>query len=120
MKIFHLFTKILDFITKYLKVFIFLLVVGLIFAPKDDLPKQDANVARINLYGTILQSDTFLEELEKIEQNPKIQGILLVIDSPGPSFSASSLMSAPLMMTPIEPKSAPRFATIESAQTPAK
>ena len=65
MKIFHLFTKILDFITKYLKVFIFLLVVGLIFAPKDDLPKQDANVARINLYGTILQSDTFLEELEK-------------------------------------------------------
>lgn len=89
MKIFHLFTKILDFITKYFKAFLFLLIVGLIFAPKEDLPKQDANVARINLYGTILQSDTFLEELEKIEQTPNIQGILLVIDSPGGAIAPS-------------------------------
>ncbi|WP_297812752.1 signal peptide peptidase SppA [uncultured Helicobacter sp.] len=89
MKILHFFTKPLDFITKYLKTLIFLLIVVLIFIPKNNVPEQDANVARINLYGAILQSDNFLEELEKLEKNPNIQGILLVIDSPGGAIAPS-------------------------------
>lgn len=89
MKILDFLTKPLDFITKYFKALVFLLAIVLIFMPKDDLPLEDANVARINLYGAILQSDSFLEELKKLEQIPNLKGILLVIDSPGGAIAPS-------------------------------
>ncbi len=83
MRIADFIIKPLDFITKYFKAFVFLLIVLVIFMPKDEQLPQDANVARIDLVGAILQSDTFLEELEKLEKCTTLQGILLVIDSPG-------------------------------------
>ena len=105
MKIFSIFTKPLEFITKNFKAFVFLLVVVLLFAPKGEEVKQDANVARINLYGAILQSDSFLEELEKLEKDSNIKGILLVIDSPGgaiaPSVEISEAIKRVNLKTPI-------------------
>lgn len=105
MKIFSIFTKPLEFITKNFKAFVFLLVVVLLFAPKGEEAKQDANVARINLYGAILQSDSFLEELEKLEKDSNIKGILLVIDSPGgaiaPSVEISEAIKRVNLKTPI-------------------
>lgn len=89
MRIFDWITKPLDFITKYFKALVFLLIVVLIFTPQEESLQQEANVARINLYGAILQSDSFLEELEKLEKNKNIQGILLVIDSPGGAIAPS-------------------------------
>lgn len=105
MKIFSIFTKPLEFITKNFKAFVFLLVVVLLFAPKGEEAKQDANVARINLYGAILQSDSFLEELEKLEKDSNIKGILLVIYSPGgaiaPSVEISEAIKRVNLKTPI-------------------
>lgn len=105
MKIFSIFTKPLEFITKNFKAFVFLLVVVLLFAPKGEEAKQDANVARINLYGAILQSDSFLGELEKLEKDSNIKGILLVIDSPGgaiaPSVEISEAIKRVNLKTPI-------------------
>nr|WP_236033142.1 signal peptide peptidase SppA [Helicobacter turcicus] len=57
--------------------------------PKQEKALGDANVARIDLYGAILQSDTFLQELESLEKNPNLKGILLVIDSPGGAIAPS-------------------------------
>ncbi|MBX7489868.1 signal peptide peptidase SppA [Helicobacter turcicus] len=89
MRFVDFFIKPLEFIGKHLKALIFLLVVTLIFMPKQEKALGDANVARIDLYGAILQSDTFLQELESLEKNPNLKGILLVIDSPGGAIAPS-------------------------------
>lgn len=88
-RFFNFFIKPLEFIGKHFKALIFLLIVVLIFAPKQQSNLEDANVARINLYGAILQSDTFLQELALLEKNPHLKGILLVIDSPGGAIAPS-------------------------------
>ncbi|WDL69316.1 signal peptide peptidase SppA [Helicobacter winghamensis] len=87
-RFFNFFIKPLEFIGKHFKALIFLLVVVLIFMPKQEV-LEDANVARIDLYGAILQSDTFLQELELLEKNPHLKGVLLVIDSPGGAIAPS-------------------------------
>ena len=77
-----------DFIMKYFKALVLLLIVFLLFAPNGEV-KNDANLARIDLFGPIMESDLFLQELEKIENDENIKGILLVIDSPGGAISPS-------------------------------
>ncbi|TLD85086.1 signal peptide peptidase SppA [Helicobacter sp. MIT 11-5569] len=89
MRFVDFFVKPLEFIGKHLKALVFLLVLVLIFMPKQETILEEANLARIDLYGTILQSDTFLQELELLEENPKLKGILLVIDSPGGAIAPS-------------------------------
>ncbi|MCI5968046.1 signal peptide peptidase SppA [Helicobacter sp.] len=89
MRFLDFFIKPLEFIGKHLKALIFLLVVVLIFMPEREAKVDDANVARINLYGAIFQSDAFLGELELLEKNPHLKGILLVIDSPGGALAPS-------------------------------
>ncbi|MDY3113440.1 MAG: signal peptide peptidase SppA [Helicobacter sp.] len=88
MKILNLITKPLEFIRKHLIALAFLLIVFLIFAPKDEVA-DNANLARLNLYGAILNSDGFLAELNKLESNKNLKGILLVIDSPGGALAPS-------------------------------
>ncbi|RAX53754.1 signal peptide peptidase SppA [Helicobacter sp. 11-8110] len=74
---------------KYFKALVFLLIVFLIFMPSSSGNSSLANVARIDLKGMIIQSDSFLEELSKLENNPNIKGVLLVIDSPGGTIPPS-------------------------------
>ncbi|EES89734.1 protease IV [Helicobacter canadensis MIT 98-5491] len=74
---------------KYFKALVFLLIVVLIFMPSSSENSSLANVARIDLKGMIIQSDSFLEELSKLENNPNIKGVLLVIDSPGGTIPPS-------------------------------
>ncbi|MCH5322586.1 MAG: signal peptide peptidase SppA [Helicobacter sp.] len=88
MRFFRILLAPLDFIMKYFKALVFLLIVFLIFAPSGEIQKP-ANLARIDLFGPIMESDTFLLELNKIEKEPKIKGVLLVIDSPGGALSPS-------------------------------
>lgn len=89
MKITKILLAPLDFIMKYFKALVFLLIVVLIFMPSSSENSSLANVARIDLKGTIIQSDSFLEELSKLENNPNIKGVLLVIDSPGGTIPPS-------------------------------
>ncbi|MDE5591893.1 MAG: signal peptide peptidase SppA [Helicobacter sp.] len=74
---------------KYFKALVFLLILFLIFAPVADEVQETANVARIDLRGTILESDNFLREFNELEKNTNIKGILLVIDSPGGGIAPS-------------------------------
>ncbi len=89
MKIVKIFLAPFDFIMKYFKALVLLLIVFLIFAPSFKESENPANVARIDLKGAILQSDSFLEEITELENNPNIKGILLVIDSPGGAIAPS-------------------------------
>ncbi|MCL9818573.1 signal peptide peptidase SppA [Helicobacter colisuis] len=89
MKIIRILLAPLDFIMKYFKALVFLLIVFLIFMPNSSGNSSLANVARIDLKGMIIQSDSFLEELSKLENNPNIKGVLLVIDSPGGTIPPS-------------------------------
>lgn len=89
MKITKILLAPLDFIMKYFKALVFLLIVVLIFMPSSSENSSLANVARIDLKGMIIQSDSFLEELSKLENNPNIKGVLLVIDSPGGTIPPS-------------------------------
>ncbi|MCL9820399.1 signal peptide peptidase SppA [Helicobacter sp. 14348-15] len=89
MKIIRILLAPLDFIMKYFKALVFLLIVFLIFMPSSSGNSSLANVARIDLKEMIIQSDSFLEELSKLENNPNIKGVLLVIDSPGGTIPPS-------------------------------
>ena len=89
LKIIRILLAPLDFIMKYFKALVFLLIVFLIFMPSSSGNSSLANVARIDLKEMIIQSDSFLEELSKLENNPNIKGVLLVIDSPGGTIPPS-------------------------------
>lgn len=89
MKIFRIILAPLDFIMKYFKALVFLLVVFLLFSPSKDTVTQNANVARIDLEGAILSSDHFLAQVDKIRGDKNIRGVLLVINSPGGAIAPS-------------------------------
>lgn len=94
-KIWEIFCAPFEFVAKYFKVFVLILIVAVIFAPSgksDDF--GNANLARIDLKGAIFESDIFLENLQKLRDNPQILGILLVIDSPGGALAPSSELAS--------------------------
>lgn len=90
-KIFHLFTLSLDFITKYFKALVFLLILIILLITL--LPQgseiKTPNLAKIHLYGHIIESEDIHTQIEKILKNPNIKGALLLIDSPGGAMAAS-------------------------------
>ncbi len=75
-------TGTLDFLQKYFKSIIFLLILFLIFAsmPKEALVPP--NLMKVDLKGTILDAKGVLDQIEKA-QKPNIKGVLFVVDSPG-------------------------------------
>ncbi|MDE6886465.1 MAG: signal peptide peptidase SppA [Helicobacteraceae bacterium] len=89
-KIFQIFViKPLDFIQRYFKTFIFLFIVLLIISSSGTNKNLDANLAKLYLRGPILESDTFLAQVESLKDFPNLRGVLLIIDSPGGGLAAS-------------------------------
>lgn len=88
-KFFGYITKSLDFLTKYFKLLILVLIVFFIAINQGDSKQSQANLAKLYLRGTILQSDEIRNQIEKIRSNTNIKGVLLLIDSPGGSVGAS-------------------------------
>ncbi|PAF48579.1 endopeptidase IV [Helicobacter sp. 12S02634-8] len=90
-KFFQLLILPLDFITKYFKALVLLLILIFIciaLIPQDTELKAP-NLAKIYLQGPILDSHSIYEQIEKISKTPSIQGVLLLIDSPGGAMGAS-------------------------------
>ncbi|WP_104685167.1 signal peptide peptidase SppA [Helicobacter bizzozeronii] len=83
----------LDFITKYFKTFVFLTLVAFVWLGNTNHKVQEPNLAKLYLYGPIFESESFADQIDKIKQNPSIKGVLLIIDSPGGSISASVELS---------------------------
>lgn len=88
-KIFGYLLMPLDFMMKYFKLLVLLLIVLLIVGNTDEAKTSQANLAKLYLRGPILQSDDFREQVQRIKDYPNIKGVLLVIDSPGGSIGAS-------------------------------
>jgi len=83
---------ILGFIQNYFKSLIFLVLMYLIFAPSGDEDFRRPNLMKINLSGPIMSDGEFLKNIDKA-MKPNIQGVLLVVDSPGGAVAPSIEMS---------------------------
>lgn len=81
---------ILKFINTYFKAMIFLLIVFLIFSSGENKSISTPNLAQINITSAIKDSSKTLEEIHAASQNEHIKGVLLFIDSPGGTLSAST------------------------------
>lgn len=89
-KIFSVVTAPLDFITRYFKALVFLLIVIVIIA--STISKTDINppnLGKIYLQNAILSGENIRSQINKILKTPTIKGVLLIIDSPGGSVGAS-------------------------------
>jgi protease-4 len=88
--LFGIIKDILEFIQNYFKAIIFLLICFFIFIVPNGIQQDNPNLVRIDLKGAIVESDSILESINKVLQNPDIKGVLLVVDSPG-GYVAPSL-----------------------------
>lgn len=89
-KLFGIFiVKPFDFIQKYFKTFVFILLLILVFGSTASHKDMNANLAKIYLKGPIFESETFMSQIENLKNYPNIKGILLIIDSPGGTLAAS-------------------------------
>ncbi len=82
-KLFLPITATLGFIQNHFKAMIFLLIVFLIFAPSDQEDLIPANLQQISLIGPIMDVTEVIEQIDEADKNSHIQGVLLVVDSPG-------------------------------------
>ncbi|MDR1008064.1 MAG: signal peptide peptidase SppA [Campylobacteraceae bacterium] len=87
MGLLSLIKNILGFIQNHFKAMIFLLICYLIFTTSNN--EDNSNLMRIDLSGTILESDTTLEIINKAAQNHNIKGVLFVVNSPGGAVAPS-------------------------------
>jgi len=68
---------------------LFLLIVFVVLVPTSSTELRPANLQEIQLVGPIMNADAILQEIEEIQKDPKIKGVLLNINSPGGAVSPS-------------------------------
>ncbi|BCZ18455.1 Signal peptide protease IV SppA [Helicobacter sp. NHP19-012] len=88
-KLAKVFTTPLDFITRYFKAIVLLLIVLFVLASRTGTQTSPPNLAKIYLYGPIFESESLRAQVQQVLANPSVKGVLLLIDSPGGSISAS-------------------------------
>jgi len=88
-KIFLPITTTLDFIQKYFKSLIFIIILILIFGSNTDSKLKNANLAKIYLSGVIMDSSKILNEIERVKKDKNIKGVLFIVNSPGGSVPPS-------------------------------
>ncbi len=84
--------SILEFISKYFKSLLFLLILYLVFAPTKSVNLEKPNLMRIDLSGAIFDDREFLKKIQEAYK-PNIKGVLLVVNSPGGAVAPSVEMS---------------------------
>jgi protease-4 len=88
----NIFSPILQtmrFIQDHFKAMIFLLILFLIFAPKNSEDLKPNNLVQINLMGPIMEVSEVVNQIDEATKNHSIKGILLNVDSPGGAVSPS-------------------------------
>ncbi len=81
------FGAVLDFIQKYFKALLFLLILFLLFSSSGEVLKEP-NLMKLELKGAIESEEQFMERLKEAEKQ-NIKGVLLVVDSPGGAVAPS-------------------------------
>ena len=87
-QIFWPLTALLEYLQKYYKGIVLLLLILLLIGLSQQEVIQKPNLMRIELQGVILDSKDILAKIEEA-QKPHIKGVLFVIDSPGGGVSPS-------------------------------
>ncbi len=87
-KIFAPVKAVLEFVQRYFKALLFLLIVVLIFLPVSSEELAKPNLARVKLEGPIFDAEGILKEIEAAEA-PNIKGVLVVVNSPGGAVAPS-------------------------------
>jgi protease-4 len=88
-KLFSPITATLSFIQNYFKSLIFILILILIFAPKDNSSINMSNLATVNVSGPIMSAEKVVKNLDDLAKDKNIKGVLLIVDSPGGAVAPS-------------------------------
>jgi len=84
--------NVLEFISKYFKSLLFLLILYLVFAPAKSVELKKPNLMKISISGPIISDKDFLKKIDEAQKS-NIKGVLLEINSPGGSVAPSVEMS---------------------------
>lgn len=82
-----------EFLTKYFKGLLFLLILYLIFSPVKEDKFSKPNLMKIELSGPIMSDEEFLRKIDRAMQDRSIKGVLVEVDSPGGAVGPSVEMS---------------------------
>ncbi len=82
-------TATIKFIQNHFKAMLFLLLLFLIFAPSSQDGLSAYNLKSINLAGPIFDTTDVVYELEDARQDSGVEGVLLIVDSPGGAVAPS-------------------------------
>lgn len=88
-KLFSPITGTLDFIQKYFKTIVFLTIIFFVTDSNKDVNLEVSNLQKIELVGPILDPVSVLEKINQAKMNDKIEGVLLVVNSPGGAVAPS-------------------------------
>ncbi len=81
-------TAFLDFLQKYFKALLLLLILVILFAAMQKSSLQKPNLAEIRLTGPIISAEEILKKIEKADKS-NIKGVLFVVNSPGGAVAPS-------------------------------
>lgn len=88
-KLFLPITATVGFIQNHFKAMVFILIVVLIFMPRDDSSLVPHNLEKISLIGPIMDVNEVVQKIENARQNDRVKGVLLVVNSPGGAVAPS-------------------------------
>lgn len=74
---------VITYIQNHFRAMLFLLLVVVIFAPSGEESGGSANLQSLELTGTILDTTELVRAIDKAAKNKQIEGVMLVVDSPG-------------------------------------
>jgi len=88
-KLFSPITATLNFIQNYFKSLVFILILVLLFAPKDNSSIKAPNLATVNISGPIIDAQKVVKSIDDLADDVNIKGVLLLVDSPGGAVAPS-------------------------------
>jgi protease-4 len=92
-KIFLSLNNIIKYINEHFKGFLFLLLLVLLFLPSSDENLHKHNLEKITLNGAIFDVNDLVQQIDKVEKNKYVKGVLFVVDSPGGAVAPSIELS---------------------------
>ncbi len=75
--------NIIKWIGQHFLGMLFLLIAFVVLVPTSTAELRPANLQEIQLVGPLIDADAILKEIEEIQKDPKIKGVLLNVNSPG-------------------------------------
>lgn len=89
MKVLRFLGKCIGFVNTNFKALVLILIVLFVLGSMQDTEIEEPNLAKLYLNTPIFSANSIESQIQNIKKNPSIKGVLLVIDSPGGSVSAS-------------------------------